>query len=1128
MPLIYNIYFEAASAIFLIIFFIFMKLQYSMQSEINQEFQKLTLFVLFANIMDVVTAVTLSYASVLPVWLNMVLNTVYFVMNAAVGYQFMYYSLLCVFKERKKGPMLYLNRGLICIHYIILALNLFNGCIFSIGDSGEYVHGPVYVLVYIVPYYMIACSAVVLLSHLKLFQKWQKVSIVLYLVLGFGGAALQMLFFPNVLLAMFTVALALVMILFTMETPDYQELVRTIDELERTREEAELAKESAQAANQAKTEFLANMSHEIRTPINAILGYNEMILRETKESNSAEHALNVQSAGRALLSLVNDILDFTKIEKSGLRLENAPYYMSSLLQDMLTYAEHSAQQKGLELRIAIDEKLPKQLSGDVVRLMQIYNNLISNAMKYTTEGFVEIRILWKKTGEMTGLMEAVITDSGIGIREEDREWLRESLSRVDVQKNRKIQGTGLGLTIVKGLLKLMNGDLRIESEYGKGSSFSFRVAQTIVEEEPIGKYDFKAKQESVMRAGEEERFTAPKARILTVDDNAMNLDIFCKILKDTKIVIHTANNGAEALELIRNNTYQMIFLDHMMPVMDGIEALHVIKEQKLCPETPVIVLTANAVAGEKQSYLAEGFDGYLSKPVISRQLKEMIYTWLPKELIEEGRKETENTGETFSGKESSEVLSGETELLPRLQGILDTATGLAYCCDSEAFYREMIVTYLENRKTEQIDKIYREEDWENYRILVHALKSTSLSIGAAALSERAKELEMAAKELRIDDIRENHQQMMTDYQSLLERLEEVIEERDVKLAVSVEEERYSRILIVDDDAMNLRIAEKMLSGQFLVDSVDSGEKALEYLQKCIPELILLDLHMPGMDGFEVMERLQKDSSYREIPVIFLTADDDRNVEVKGFQAGALDFITKPFIADIMLQRVNRILQLDRLQKNLQREVDKQTGVAEARRQKVERLSLQIMSTLAATIDAKDKYTNGHSTRVAQYAREIAKRIGKSEQEQEDIYYVGLLHDIGKIGIPGEIINKTSRLTDEEYETIKNHPVIGNNILKNISELQDIGVGARWHHERYDGKGYPDGLKGEEIPEVARIIGVADAYDAMTSKRSYRDVMPQEIVRGEIEKGKGSQFDPYFADVMICLIDEDREYRMREN
>ncbi len=470
----------------------------------------------------------------------------------------------------------------------------------------------------------------------------------------------------------------------------------------------------------------------------------------------------------------------------------------------------------------------------------------------------------------------------------------------------------------------------------------------------------------------------------------------------------------------------------------------------------------------------------------------------------------------------------QKNFIEQLNKVLDTTTGLAYCCDSEDFYKEMLVSYLDNQKYDSIEDAYSQEDWEKYRILVHSLKSTSLSIGATNISEQAKALEMAGKESNIDFIREHHSVAMENYRRLLSNLHKVFKESEEKERTEKEiMEKLPIILVVDDDAMNLRIAERMLSGQFHVEGVDSGKRVLEYLSENHPDLILLDLHMPGMDGFEVMRQIQADEGYRDIPVIFLTADDDRDTEVRCFKEGASDFIKKPFVADIMVQRVSRILQLDRLQKNLQQEVEKQTWKAEERRKKVERMSLQIMQTLAGTIDAKDKYTNGHSSRVAEYAREIAKRSGKSEKEQEEIYYMGLLHDIGKIGIPDEIINKNTKLTDEEYKIIKSHPVIGSDILKNISEIPNIGIGARWHHERYDGKGYPDGLKGEKIPEIARIIGVADAYDAMTSKRSYRDVLPQQVVRGEIEKGKGNQFDPYFADILINMIDEDIEYRMRD-
>lgn len=342
------------------------------------------------------------------------------------------------------------------------------------------------------------------------------------------------------------------------------------------------------------------------------------------------------------------------------------------------------------------------------------------------------------------------------------------------------------------------------------------------------------------------------------------------------------------------------------------------------------------------------------------------------------------------------------------------------------------------------------------------------------------------------------------------------------------QEKDWQILVVDDKKTNLMLAEKILQEEFNVSKAQSGTEAIAFLEKNVVDLVLLDLHMPDMNGFEVMAAIRKDEDIpSDLPVIFLTADDDKAMEVKSFKEGAQDFIAKPFVPEIMVQRVRRVIQLDKLQKNLQNEVEKQTRKAEEKKRQFQRLSIQVMQSLAGAIDAKDKYTKGHSQRVAMYAREIAKRYGYDDEKQEDIYFAGMLHDIGKIGIPNEIINKTGKLTDEEYEMIKTHPVIGAEILSNISEIPNIAVGARWHHERYDGKGYPDGLKGKDIPELARIIGVADAYDAMTSKRSYRDVLSQKIVRAEIEKGIGTQFDPVFAKIMLEMIDEDKSYDMHE-
>lgn len=333
------------------------------------------------------------------------------------------------------------------------------------------------------------------------------------------------------------------------------------------------------------------------------------------------------------------------------------------------------------------------------------------------------------------------------------------------------------------------------------------------------------------------------------------------------------------------------------------------------------------------------------------------------------------------------------------------------------------------------------------------------------------------------------------------------------------------IVVVDDDATNLQMAGIILSkNKMRVTAFKAARLLLDFLRAGNrPDLILLDIRMPDMDGFEALDRikeLEKELEMEEIPVIFLTANDNEDAETRGLAMGALDFIKKPFVPDVLIVRVRHILELVRLQNFLAAEVEEKTREYKA-------LSMQVVQAMADAIDVKDTYTNGHSGRVAYYSREIAKRYGYSQKQLEDIYMMGLLHDIGKIGIPDEVINKPSKLTEEEFDLIKTHPETGARILGNIKALPSLAVGARGHHERYGGGGYPDGISGEEIPEEARIIAVADAYDAMSSHRSYRDKLPQSAVRAEIEKGRGTQFDPVFADIMLKMIDEDKDYKMSE-
>ncbi|MCR4674867.1 MAG: response regulator [Lachnospiraceae bacterium] len=339
--------------------------------------------------------------------------------------------------------------------------------------------------------------------------------------------------------------------------------------------------------------------------------------------------------------------------------------------------------------------------------------------------------------------------------------------------------------------------------------------------------------------------------------------------------------------------------------------------------------------------------------------------------------------------------------------------------------------------------------------------------------------------------------------------------------------RKPLLLAVDDESTNRILVKNFLSNDFDVICVETGVAALNFVAHRIPDIILMDYRMPEMTGKEVFLKIKEMKEVASVPVIFLTAEDDRETEKELFQLGAMDFISKPFVPEIARERVLRIQKLKQLQNGLEAEVEEKTKDLKTSGEKLERLSKQMVLALAGTVDAKDTYTRGHSFRVAKYSKEIAKRLGKTEEEQNDIYMSGLLHDLGKIGIPDTIINKPTKLTDEEYELIQNHPVVGSKILEEITEMPGLYIGARWHHERYDGKGYPDGLQGDDIPMTARIIGVADSYDTMSSNRSYRKVLPQAVVRKEILDGKGSQFDPVVADVMLQMIDEDVNYDMRQ-
>lgn len=566
--------------------------------------------------------------------------------------------------------------------------------------------------------------------------------------------------------------------LMTTQLKEYIEYISEQTKKEREAKEAALTESQINAAaSQAKSAFLANMSHEIRTPINAVLGMNEMILRESTDKTILGYSANIKTAGSNLLSLVNDILDFSKIEAGKMELLPDNYEISSLIIDILNMTRERAQNKGLKYELKAAPELPKTLFGDSIRIKQCILNLLTNAIKYTKEGQISFSIDYKKTSEDTIILTVHVTDTGCGIKPEDMEKLFAPFERIEEGKNRTIEGSGLGISIVRRLLDMMGSRLLVQSTYGKGSDFSFSIEQKVIDWTASGNLN-KAYEENVIQmAAYKEKLHAPRAHLLFVDDTSMNLDVIKGLLKNTGIKIDTALSGKEALEAVKNNLYDILFIDHRMPEMDGIETLHAMKAmpENKCIGKPCIALTANAISGVKKMYLNEGFNDYLSKPVNPAKLEEMIRNYLPPEYIEDSL--VEDSSENIS--ENDENSSNSSDFLLKMNKIeeLDVDSALKNC-GSEELLSSIINQYHSsiNQKAAELQQAFEAEDWNNYGIKVHALKSTSRLIGAIKLSKMAEHLEECANNNTVNEIQIEHKNLMDYFLSFRNILEPLLQE----------------------------------------------------------------------------------------------------------------------------------------------------------------------------------------------------------------------------------------------------------------------------------------------------------------------------------------------------------------
>ncbi len=525
------------------------------------------------------------------------------------------------------------------------------------------------------------------------------------------------------------------------------------------------AAEKALSAEKSQSQFMAQMSHEIRTPINAVLGLNEMIQRECDDKEILDYSDNIKRAGNTLLTLINSILDFSKMESGKMEIMQARYETVEFIDDVVYMISERAAKKGLEFITQIDRTLPKTLYGDDLRIKQIVMNILTNAVKYTHSGSVTLQMGGHYFDDETYALAVSVKDTGIGIKEEDISGLFQSFKRLDEEKNRNIEGTGLGIVIVQRLLNMMDSGLEVESEYGKGSVFHFTLLQKVIDKTPIGEYsghETKHKDEETYQP-----LLTQNADILVVDDNDMNLKVASGLMKRCGIVPDTADSGDMCIEMVQKKHYDIIFLDHMMPVKNGIETLHEMQNSTVLPaDTVVVALTANAIAGAKETYINEGFNDYLSKPIEVKKLEKMLEKYLPKNKI---AKPAENTA-----KENVQtVSSGPLEHLASVG--INTKSGLEYSMNSDEFYFEMLEAFTDGaaQKEKEITDDFTAKNWKDYRTRVHALKGTAKMIGADILSERALWHENAAKDERADDIANDFEKFIGLYQKTVRDIKEV-------------------------------------------------------------------------------------------------------------------------------------------------------------------------------------------------------------------------------------------------------------------------------------------------------------------------------------------------------------------
>jgi len=668
----------------------------------------------------------------------------------------------------------------------------------------------------------------------------------------------------------------------------------------------EIALEHAEQANVAKSAFLSNMSHEIRTPITAILGMNEMIQRETDNARILDYSENIRKAGVSLLGIISDILDFSKIETGRMELESEEYSLADLVADLYNLTWFRAEAKGLELRFHVDQKIPSRLVGDEIRIKQIITNLLTNAVKYTEKGSVDLEINTDPASDGLVKLNVTVTDTGIGIRNEDMERLFEPFDRLDLKKTRTIEGSGLGLAITRQLLSLMDSELNVESRYEQGSRFYFTITQKVADPTPIGAFDPELYIHKVPDARRKHSlFTAPGMRLLIVDDTTMNLQVIAGLLKRTRMHIDVAASGAECIAMFGREHYDLVFLDYRMPQMNGIETLTIIKREypEKFEKTPIISLTASAVSGDKEKMIKAGFTDYLSKPVNIDEMEHMMIKYLPQDSVIINDPNSMETGDDELSK-----LPGIIFEYPQLY----PEKGIEYCGDADD-YLYAIETFEASvdTKADLIEADLEKEDTEALALNFHSLKSTSGAIGADKLSEKAKVLEAAAKAKDFTILHNETPGLLSEYRSLKTILHNVLEQAQKEKQNAILSGK--KVLLAEDMAIDAQIVKQVLKLKDIeADLASNGEEVLQIFcekDEGTYDAVIMDIRMPKMDGLEAAKKIRESNrrDAKSIPIIALTGNSfDGDVQL-SLDAGMNTHLTKPVEPDALFAALSKYM-----------------------------------------------------------------------------------------------------------------------------------------------------------------------------------------------------------------------------